>query len=531
MLRRFASLALVLVSARPIAAQVARPNTTADRPTLVVMLTIDQMRSDYFDRFKGQLTGGLKRLFDGGAFFTEGYQDHGITETAPGHASTLSGRFPVHTGISTNREGVNTKDAPLVGAPELGASPFRFQGTTLVDWMKAADRTTRFLSVSRKDRGAILPIGWSRGPVFWYSPSTGLMTTSRFYDDTLPTWVNQFNARQIPESYAGKSWKPLLPAASYAEPDSVPVESLGTDYTFPHTLPSDPLAAVTAFVNYPWMDDMTMAFALQGVRELGLGSDSRRTDLLAVSLSSLDAVGHKYGPDSKEVHDFILRLDASLGTFLDSLFALRGQKRIVIALTGDHGMSPFPQLKSTIAANGTARQVTLDPQWAQFKARLVAAGVDSNAVAFDGGLLEVLDTAAFRKAKVNVESAVASFGADAMMVQGVQRADLLSALTRADTTQDRIARRWLHTLDPKGPVKLVVTLTPFSYWANVKYATHGSPHDDDAHVPIVFYGSGIAPGRYGSYSRVVDIAPTLAALLSIKPQQALDGHVLTQAIR
>ena len=500
------------------------------KPTLVVFLTIDQMRSDYFQRFGAQLTGGLRRLYDGGAFFTDGYQDHGVTETAPGHASTMSGRFPVHTGIATNSEGVNTWDAPLIGAPEEGASPFRFHGTTLTDWLRAADHNTRFLSVSRKDRGAILPIGTSRGPVFWLSPSTGLMTTSRYYADTLPSWVQRFNARKIPQSYAGKAWTPLLAPDAYPEPDSVPIEAMGRDYAFPHVLSDDPQAAVAGFANYPWMDEMTLSLALDGVRQLGLG-DSDRTDLLAVSLSTTDAVGHKWGPDSKELHDQILRLDRTLGVFLDSLFKLRDQRRIVIALTGDHGMTPFPQLKSTLYPNGEAKLVSLDAQWAAFLARLKAAGVDSTAVSFEGGLVTVRDESAFQKAHVNADSLALTFAHDAMMVQGVMRAQLITQIAKQDTVTDAISRRWLHTLDPAGATRLVITLTPYSYWENVRYATHGSPHDSDAHVPILFWGEGVRPGRYGGYVRVVDMAPTLAALLGIRPQQALDGHVLTQALR
>ena len=132
------------------AAQVSAQKPEASRkPTLVVFITIDQMRGDYYARFRPQLTGGLKRLVQGGAFFANGFQDHAITETAPGHASTMSGRFPVHTGITANDQGVSTADFPLLGgATELGASPLRFHGTTLTDWMRAADPSTRFLSAA-----------------------------------------------------------------------------------------------------------------------------------------------------------------------------------------------------------------------------------------------------------------------------------------------------------------------------------------------------------------------------------------------
>src|SRR6267378_6960652 len=168
MIRRFTfSLPVLLAGfvAYPAACQVSNAAT----PKLVVFVTVDAMRPDYLTRFAPQLTGGLGRLYKDGAVFTNGFQDHAITETAPGHSVTLSGRFPVHTGISANSAGVYDTTVTLIDAPGPGASPFRFRGTTLVDWLVAQDPRTRVLSVSRKDRAAILPIGRSKQPVFWYS--------------------------------------------------------------------------------------------------------------------------------------------------------------------------------------------------------------------------------------------------------------------------------------------------------------------------------------------------------------------------
>ncbi len=529
MFQRIVQLAVLLFTTVPLTRAFAQSKSAAAAPTLVVFITIDQLRSDYFQRFDRQLRGGLRRLSDNGAFFPNGDLDHAITETAPGHASTMSGRFPVHTGIVMNSQGVNTAQSPLIDAPEIGASPFRFQGTTLADWMKAKQPSMRFLSVSRKDRGAILPIGRSKGPVFWYS-ANGKFTTSTYYDDSLPTWVRTFNARKLPQSYAGKSWTTLLPASQYAEPDSVPLESNGVDYFFPHQVPPIPQDAAATAAGYPWMDDITLQFALAGVNELGLGSSATRTDLLAVSLSTTDAIGHRFGPDSRELHDQILRLDRSLGVFLDSLLALRGRQRILVALTSDHGVTPFPELKSKIYPNGDAKRVNLSSIWRIHHARLIDSGVDSTAMAFEEGVFFVRDPKAFSKVRINADSAAAAFGADVRMVQGVQRADLMSDLARADTTKDTIARRWLHMFAPNGGARLIVTLTPYSYWSAVTFATHGSPNDSDARVPVLFWGAGVQPGKYPGYARVVDMAPTLAALLKVTPLEALDGRVLRQAI-
>jgi predicted AlkP superfamily pyrophosphatase or phosphodiesterase len=520
---RAALLTATLVT--PAAAQQEAP-----RPTLVVFITVDQMRADYFERFKSQLTGGLKRLHDGGAFFTQAYQDHGITETAPGHASTMSGRFPVHTGIVMNSQGVNTREAPLINAPEIGASPFRFQGTTLTDWMRAVDSRMRFLSVSRKDRGAILPIGRSKGDVYWWS-GNGTFTTSKYYTDTLPSWVNQFNGRKMAQSYAGKTWDLLLPKSAYPEPDSVSIESLGIDYVFPHEMANDADYAAKNMAGFPWMDDITLAFALEGLKQKELGASPDRTDLLAVSLSTTDAIGHRFGPDSRELHDQIMRLDRSLGVCLDSLFKMRDERRIIVALTGDHGMSPFPTLKSTIYPNQNAKRVSLDYPLSALRQRLADAAVDTLAVQFDDGVMVVTKPDAFTKAGLKADSVLADFARDIRQVQGVARADLITELAKADTVTDTIARRWLHQFPVNGSARMIITLTQYSYWMGTTYATHGSPWDNDANVPVLFWGNGIKPGVFTDFVRVVDMAPTLAELLKVKPLEKLDGVPLRQVVR
>jgi len=164
------------------------PANLAAAPRLIVAITVDQMRYDYLERFASQYQSGLARLIKSGAIYTNAYQDHANTETAPGHATILSGREPYRTGIVLNSIGVPDSRAPLIGGGGPGASPFRFRGTTLIDWMKAKDRRSRALSVSRKDRGAILPMGRAKESVFWYA-SNGKFTTSTYYADTLPTWV------------------------------------------------------------------------------------------------------------------------------------------------------------------------------------------------------------------------------------------------------------------------------------------------------------------------------------------------------
>jgi len=524
-----------MASSPPPAAQ-RGPLVASPRPTLIVFITVDQMRSDYFQRFDKQLTGGLRRLFDSSAFFVDGYQDHAITETAPGHSATMSGRFPVHTGITMNSKGVNgVPDAAIIGSSDPSdapASPVRFQGTTLTDWLAAANPATRVLSVSRKDRGAILPIGRSKRDVYWWTASNATFSTSRYYRDSLPPWVQRFNARQLGQQHAGKAWTLLLPENAYPEPDSVPAENRGANFTFPHLVSVDSQTAARSAGAFPWLDEITLQFALDGVNALGLGDSPARADMLAISLSTTDAIGHAYGPDSREMHDHILRLDRYLGVFFDSLFKLRDGRRVVVALTGDHGMSPLPAIKSTIYPNHDAKVVSITREWRAFRARLVAAGVDSTAVAIeDNAVVVETKPEAFTHAGVRADSAIESFARDARRVDGVLRADLLTELAKDDTTRDAIARRWLHMFVPGGDARLVITLTPYSYWAPGNSPTHGSPHDDDAHVPVLFFGDGVKAGHYTGFVRVVDMAPTLAAIAGVKPLEQLDGRMLTRAIR
>src|SRR5207302_10479231 len=175
----------------------------------------------YLGRYAAQWTGGLRGFYADGTVFEHGLQDHASTETAPGHATILSGREPVHTGIVLNGRGVQDPLAPVLGMRDsVGASPRRFLGTTLYDWMLAADAKTRVLSVSRKDRGAIFTVGRARGNVYWYVD--GQFTTSRYYADSLPEWVRRVNQRGGVERLAGTTWRLLRPEGDYAEGGRMP---------------------------------------------------------------------------------------------------------------------------------------------------------------------------------------------------------------------------------------------------------------------------------------------------------------------
>lgn len=497
------------------------------KPTLVVMLTIDQFRGDYIQRFRPQLTGGLGRFASGGAWFTNAHHDHGITETAPGHASLLSGRFPSSTGISNNRAGVDDPSAPLLESypGEPGASPNRFRGTGLFDWMFAADGRSRALSISMKDRAAILPIGKAKQHVFWYSTS-GKFTTSTYYASKVPEWLNTFNARDLGRRSAGTAWALLLPDSAYPEPDSVPTEAFGSDFTFPHLISSDSTNAASIVRLFPYMDDMTLAAALAGINALQIGKGPH-LDLLNISLSATDVIGHRYGPDSRELHDQMVRVDRAIGAFIDSLYKLRDSSRIVFAITGDHGVASFPELNVERASPPPVR-VSIGSVILNARKILRDAGVDTTAIIFDG-LTVTAEREKFRAAKVGADSILDRIAANYRALPGVARVDRFSDLLKADHVRDPIARRWTHQFRP-GDIDLAVTLTRMSI-ATANAATHGSPYDYDSHVPVIFYGAGVRPGVHSGFVRTVDIAPTLAALLGLRPLEKLDGVPLQSALR
>jgi arylsulfatase A-like enzyme len=532
-MRLTAALLLALASASCLRASATAEGVPLDgtptaAPKLVVFITVDQLRGDMLDRYAADMRHGYRRLMQG-AWYTRGYHDFAITETAPGHAGTLSGRFPRSTGIMSNSAGVIDPAVRLLVGNEPGASPVRFQGTTLFDWLHAKNQRTRALSVSRKDRAAILPIGKAKQEVYWYSAS-GNFTTSTYYRDALPGWVQAFNARRVPQSFAGKGWTLLKPESSYAEPDSVPFENGGRNFMFPYNFSDDSNRVAAQIAGTPMHDEVIARFALHGLQSLDLGRGPH-TDLLAVSFSATDAIGHTWGPDSREAHDNQMRLDVTLGWFLDSLFTLRDPSTVIVALTGDHGVQPNPALARQ-RGEATGNQgliVSLRDQVSAVRSGLAARGVDSLAFDYDMQLVWI-DRSAVAAKGLKADSILDAFAAAARAVPGVARVDRMSVLRRADPAMDPIARRWVHQVAEGAPVDLAITLTRYSYWYNAT-ATHGSPYDQDAHVPIMFMGPWITPGRYDMFARVVDMAPTLAAITGARPSEKIDGLVLTSALR
>jgi predicted AlkP superfamily pyrophosphatase or phosphodiesterase len=494
--------------------------TPAPTPRLVVAIAIDQFRPDYLDRWRSQFTGGLARLLRESVFFPHGEQDHAITETAPGHSTMMSGRSPASTGIVTNDLGVPDSTAPLVGSSAMGASPRRFLGTTLLDWIVARDPATRSLSVSRKDRGAILPMGRAKAPVFWYSQ--GRFTTSRYYTDTLPAWAVAWNARDFPDKLKGTSWTLRHDPASYPELDDRPFEAGGTDRVFPHPLPLDSARTANQIINFPVMDSLTLDFAINGVRALKLGQRDG-IDFLSISLSSTDAVGHKWGPGSREMHDQVLNVDFWLGQFLDSLGKLVPLDRVIISLTADHGSTEFPEA-------GLGGRMDLGAQLRALNAWAKAHGDSTFRAATDGGLI-FGDFARLAARGLNVDSIGAAMAADLRKLPGVRRVYTPATLAAAKAA-DTDAMRWRRQLPSNWSWLLAVSIDEHWVFGSSKSSTgHGTTNPDDVLVPLLFRVPGLPAARIERTARTVDIAPTLAALLGVKPLEKVEGVALPEVVR
>lgn len=510
-----------LLATIPAGAQ-ARP---ADRPALVVLIAIDQMRGDYLDRYRSQWRGGFATILQQGHFFPKGLQDHAITETAPGHATMLSGRNPGHVGIVTNGRGVPDPTTPLVDAPGPGASPRRFQGTALFDWMVAADSGSRALAVSGKDRGAILPVGRSRtAGVYWYAD--GRFTTSRWYGDSLPAWVSAFNARPWAAALAGREWGLLRSPAAYPETDDRSFENGGADVVFPHRLPGTPDSLALMLPYYPWMDSLTAAFALDGATQLGLGRGAS-TDLLVLSFSATDYIGHSFGPASREIHDQLLRLDRTLGVVMDSLGRLLRGRPILYVLTGDHGVTPFPEASRAAGRPGGRAGLGAFLRWWDNLLN-VRTGLQLH-LSFDSGLL-MADKEALEQSGMNADSLAEAIAVRLRLEPGVRRVYTHASLAAAPVG-DIDAARWRRSLNSSISWLVCADADAGWIWADTKgWTTHGTTNPDDVTVPIAFLGFGVTPGRSTATARTVDIAPTLAAILGLTPLDSLDGKVLREVV-
>ena len=564
--RLLLSVCLLIVITGPVAPgqrRPAPPDQARKRPRLVLLIVVDQFRYDYLERF-GDLfvANGLRRLQRDGASWTQSNYDHFPTYTAPGHGTMMAGAYPAETGIVgnewpdrvTGKKVTSVSDSSeklLGGATSEGASsPRRLMSTTVGDELRlVTNDRSKVIGVSVKDRSAILPAGRNATAAYWFSITSGTMVSSTYYFDELPDWVAKFNNPRPADQYFGKKWERLLPESEYIKrtgPDSPKWETVtaaGDTNAFPHTITGGASAPNTAFYlafdHTPFSNELILSFAQQAIANEQLGQDDD-TDVLTVSFSANDYVGHRYGPYSQEVMDVTLRIDRQIATLLDFVQTKVGLANTLVAFTADHGVAPIPEHSGAIGLGGARIKTPdlLNAIRAGIKARYNADDYiykfEDNGVWRDGFMNGnvYFNYAALDRDKVNAEELAQVVGRAALSVAGVARYFTRAQLMRGATSiTDPIERRVLHGFYPARSGDVVLIAEPFKYLGDTITSTHGSAYSYDTHVPTIIMGAGVTPGRYLEPASPADIAPTLSALLGLTPPASATGRVLLEALK
>jgi len=523
-----------------------RGQEKATRPKLILVLSVDQMRYDYLTRLGPLYKGGLRLLLDQGAVFSQARLRHGITDTGPGHAVILSGRHPSHTGIVSDTwyDAAQKKVVFLVEdstQSTLGGhgghySPANLMGATLGDILKEQSTLSRVVTVSLKERAAILMSGHRGDAAYWYEPERGEFVTSTYYMKQAPAWLEQWNRKRTPDHYAGQQWTRLLSDEAlyqkYAGKDSIEGEWDRRDIRFPHSIRGKPPESrfYDDLRRTPFIDDITIDVTLEALKAHQLGADDA-TDILAVGLAGTDIVGHTYGADSQELMDQMLRLDRTLQKLFDEVNRRVGLDKTLVILTSNHGVLPLVEV---LQAKG------MDAHRAS-PADLKAAADQALQARFPEAkdLISYYDPPNFYLNEAAIEAHhLDSKAVESTLVSGLMSTNLVAAVyTRTQLmsqtkTTDPYLTLYRNSFNAARSPHLVVRLKRYVYLNDRLGGTgHGSPYDYDRHVPIIFMGSGIKLGKYVLPCGPEDIAPTLGRLLGIEYPTEPDSRLLLEMIR
>ncbi len=535
-------------------------------PKLILQITVDQLRGDLPERYYDRLgEGGFKYLLDQGVHYIDAHHGHANKETIVGHATLATGAHPSEHGMVGNlwfdrtldRVVYNIEDAEYAllteGAgvdksTELdgtqaasqsdGRSPRALLSTTFADELSAKTAgQAKVFAVSVKDRGAV-PLAGRSGKAFWFSKANGQFVTSDYYYDAYPDWVNAWNAQEKYLGYSGQAWKLLHPQDTYlfGDRDDQPWETKIAGYgrTFPHAYGwFDQPYFTTLLTISPAGDRLTSDFAKTLIAEEGLGQDDV-TDFLSISFSSMDYIGHAFGPSSLESEDGLLQLDAILADLFADIDQQIGLENTLVVLSADHGAPEAPgYLRSIGSASGIITPDTWDtePAIARLKQTF---GIDgsligsyshpylyvSNEVMIDPAIdLPALETA--------IAKEISTFKGVAMAVTARD----IEQGTLPDTLVTRAVRNNHHPLR-SGNIMLVNE--PGYFIADLDgltlTVTHGSPWNYDTFVPVIFAGFGVSPQKVTRRTQTIDIAKTLAAVAGTLPPSGASGDVLPEII-
>lgn len=523
-------------------------------PRLVVGIVVDQMRVDYIYRYWSNFgTGGFKRLVNEGAFLRNAHFDYVPTLTAPGHASVYTGTTPMHHGIVANDMYVRgtgqgnycVQDDGVTGVGATGykglRSPRNLLSSTIADEIeRRTGGRSKTIGVAMKDRGAILPIGRTGDAAYWFFEGTdGFFATSTWYRNELPQWLQEFNAQGLPKAYLSTTWSPLLSLERYHQvlPDDNPYEEplAGSAKA---TLPMDVKAMYEAAGNstvllrfIPASNTYTTDVALAALEGEGMGLDEH-TDLLAISYSATDELGHAMGPRSLEIEDMYLRLDLELQRLLQALDKKVGKGNYTLFLTADHAAVDVPSylrdqqasagyvdVQELVGRMNTALGERFGPgTWVRKRIKEQIFLNDSLIAA------KKLDRAVVQRA-----------AADALLEHPLV-ADAITASDLARNTYTTGIRRNIQRgFMPmrSGDVCYVMRPSHLAAYSNAhqRGTDHGSPWNYDTHVPVLMMGAGIKPGEVIRRTSITDIAPTIAMIVGCDLPDAAIGEPVQEVLR
>jgi predicted AlkP superfamily pyrophosphatase or phosphodiesterase len=553
-LKHFYLLALTLLSSSAFAQKWTKPATSSsnsypakvNRPKLVVGMVVDQMRWDYLYRYYERYgNGGFKRLINEGFSAENTLIPYTPTLTACGHASVYTGTVPAINGIIGNNwfdpqigrdvYCVEDKDVKTVGSTSVEGlmSPKNLLVTTVTDELRMATNfRSKVISISIKDRGAILPGGHTANGSYWYDDMSGTFITSTHYMNELPAWVKTFNDQKWPDKYFAKDWHTLYPIETYinSTADNKPYERLFKDEktaTFPHLFKQYVGKNYSMMASMPYGNTYTLEMAKSAVVGEKLGQMGN-TDFLAVSLSSTDYVGHQFGPNSIEAEDTYLRLDKDLEDFFAYLDKTVGKGNYLFFLTADHGATHVPAFskENKMPANGLATRkfktdldsLILD----KFKVKSAIFTIMNNQIIFDKD--------AIQKAKADYDQ-IKQLSVDYLIKQvGILNAIDIKNINNATIPAD-IKSKVINGYNARrsGDVYYIVDS---GWYPSVGPGTgHGAWNPYDSHIPAVFMGWGVKPGKTNKQYYMSDIAPTVSALLRIQMPSGAIGQVITELVK
>ena len=525
-----------------------RSETIRTTPKLVVGVIVDQMRYDYLTRFYDRFGNeGFRRLLSEGFNCKNNHFNYAPTTTGPGHSSVYTGTTPATHGVIANSwyDKVSETDVYCAGDDRYESigtvsdagkmSPHRMSVTTITDQLRMATQMRgKTIAVAIKDRGAVLPGGHTANAAYWFhGQNEGNFVTSSFYMDKLPKWVNDFNASDAAEQYK-KTWEPLLPIAQYEESgmDVNKYEGLfegEKTSKFPHDLSTlwNTNGEFDIIKATPYGNSLTADFAIAAREAERLGTD-KFTDFLAISFSSTDYVGHKYGVNSKEIEDVYLRLDQDLARLLEALDKQVGKGEYTFFLTADHGaMDVAAFLTDNKIPSGN---VSWDNSKAKFDEFLQYTYGTTDVVDKFSNYQFFLDKDVIANLDLSLKEVQERIAEEVLGYEGVEH-----VYTAYQMWQNEYSRGIPYLIQngfhQKKSGDVIVVLKPDYVSYSDTGSTHGSPYNYDTHVPLLFYGKGIPKGSTVVRTEIPDIAPTIATLLGIAFPSGATGEPIIEVLR